>query len=450
MSKERAEQQARPLSSNLQKNNTGVCRSGLPSESMAGPNSTPAQHNTYTNAKQVAECSSEQPRVTKVGSYSSDLVRRRPPLAHESRTSATTLPPPNSSKKRKRKKRFPQEGGETATQKDLGGTDRPSVTGKRDRLDDTVSPRGDAKRTRTVDGARETGSMSYARAAQQPNLGVAIALSPRGLLTLDESENIKNSISKKIFAALTDPIRPGQTRYAPAFRGNSFLSRGVLMMWCEEDKALEWLKAAVRVMPSPRAGTTLTVVRQSDLPDLVKAVLFVPDYTGDVGILQSILALQNYWYNMQSWSLYHASVRTHNYDSGDKTGLYLVLGIPRNEVLKVQEHERRVAYMVGSIYLRYVTPKGLSNDPPPERDKEEMCVGGEGAEPVPPPGNEPTPSTSTAPFPTDRVPTGSDGTPKECPATKARVAQGSCGGESTDPSSAEESDYLRSPEPFLK
>lgn len=440
----RAEQQARPNNVNNPNNNSGACSSGQPIESVAGPSSAPSK--PIAPVKQTVDRSSEQLRATEVGSNSSsDLVRYRPPLASSSKQSVNTEPPAPP-KKRKRKKHPPLGGTGMIPHSDPRALAH-EATLKRDRLDDTISPRGDTKRTRTTERPRVTNDLSYARAAQQPNLSVAIALSPRGLLTGEEADQIKATLTKKIFAAYTDPLRPGQTRYAPAFRGNSFLNRGVLMMWCEEDRALTWLKAAVEDMSSPRAGTTLKVVRQIDLPDLVKAVLFVPDYTGDVGTLHGMLALQNYWYDMYSWALYHASVRTHHFDTGDKTGLYLVLGIPRSEVTKLQERDRRVAYTVGCIYIRYVTPDGLSTEPPPEPDREEMCVEDGATGPVPQPRDEPIPSTSTA-DPSSLASSTGYSTPMEFEAMlpwdalNIRAQSES----KSDPSSAAESDYLRSPD----
>ena len=101
------------------------------------------------------------------------------------------------------------------------------------------------------------------------------------------------------------------------------------------------------VFNPPSEGCTLEVVSQTEIPSRVKCGLFVPGYDSDLRSLHRLLALQNKsWYNLATWSLYKAT-RT----EGPKPGVFLLLGIPKEEIPKIMARGRRVAYSYGSIYV---------------------------------------------------------------------------------------------------
>ncbi|XP_049886931.1 uncharacterized protein LOC126381494, partial [Pectinophora gossypiella] len=123
-------------------------------------------------------------------------------------------------------------------------------------------------------------------------------------------------------------------------------------MWCEDDLAVQWLKQNISKIPSPREGSRLVVVRQSEIPRRVKAGMFVPrfEWTGSdcMDRLLTILDRQNKWYDVQSWTLYKAEPQGEN-----PPGMFLVLGLPQEEVDKIKARDRRVAYRTGSIYVLF-------------------------------------------------------------------------------------------------
>ncbi|KAL4717253.1 hypothetical protein ACJJTC_017140 [Scirpophaga incertulas] len=97
--------------------------------------------------------------------------------------------------------------------------------------------------------------------------------------------------------------------------------------------------------------------RQSDIPTRVRAALFVARYNGDIARLQGILKRQNTCYYIGRWSLYRATSV-----GGDNHGTYLTLGIPPDEAEKVRARERRVSYLLGSIYVRFFPSTKPSED----------------------------------------------------------------------------------------
>ncbi|XP_023934030.2 uncharacterized protein LOC112043017 [Bicyclus anynana] len=228
---------------------------------------------------------------------------------------------------------------------------------KRDRLDDTISPRGLHKRQKTE--RRTRAGATYASVAQ-PHLSVAIALQPKSDLTNQEAVGIQSQISKEIIGTcLQDPIPGLPLTHAPVFTGKAILSEGVLKLWCKDEPSLQWLHAVVPRLKSPRENHTVVVQRQCDIPSRIKTALYVPDYDGDIGTLHRVLSRQNPAYDVKSWSLYNYK-RTNS----RPPGVFLVMGIPQEQIEKILSHERRMAYMTGSIYLRFFRNEELSEIPP--------------------------------------------------------------------------------------
>ncbi|XP_069364894.1 uncharacterized protein [Maniola hyperantus] len=264
------------------------------------------------------------------------------------------------------------------TQPDTQNNPGPSSSqpnNKRNRPDDSISPRGEYKRPRTDHRPHRDAKDHYAKAVQS-HLSVAVTTTPRTDLTQAEANTIQGLIQKAIFAACIEPLAPGQTRYAPAFEGKAFLSEGVLKMWCHDDQALSWLKNVVPNLTSPKSGTKLTVIQQTEIPIRVRSGLYVPDYDGEIGQLHQVLSHQNPWYKVSQWVLFSYSRTT-----SSPPGVFLILGIPNEELPTILERGRKVAYSTGTIYIRFFTDEGLSDVPPghnlePE-NREEPDVGGD-------------------------------------------------------------------------
>lgn len=205
--------------------------------------------------------------------------------------------------------------------------------------------------------------------AAESDLGVAVMLEPTTHLTTEQADTIKKAVHVALVEMILKLPLPGKdqprsdTEYAPVFRGNPFLSEGVIKFWCGDNRALEWLKSAINKMASPVEGTTLVVKKQSEIPTRVKAALFVPGFSNKVDKLRHILADQNPWYNVQSWNFYSSNKLIHK---EGKAGLFLTLGIPQKEIPNIMKKKRRLLYLTQSIFIRFYKPEGLlSHIPPP-------------------------------------------------------------------------------------
>lgn len=183
------------------------------------------------------------------------------------------------------------------------------------------------------------------------HLLVAIAAVPPTNFTTDQASQLEAAIEEKIIEAALATSLNNEAKLAPSFRGKPISSEGVLKMWCENDNSLNWLKHTVASLQSPIPGTKLTVIRQSDITRKTRASLWLPKSAGlDLNAIHRLLTAQNPWYDVQLWSLYSAAMQ--------EKGIYLNLGIPESQVAKIQERGRRVAFITGSVYVKFSSADG--------------------------------------------------------------------------------------------
>ncbi|KAL0811048.1 hypothetical protein ABMA28_010328 [Loxostege sticticalis] len=247
-------------------------------------------------------------------------------------------------------------------QSGAGGGPDERTSSKRARLDDTRSPRGEAKRPKTDTRQRQT--VSYADASQS-HLRVAVITVPPRDLSQEQADQLRETINDSILQAVLFP--PSPSAQAPSFRGRPFLMDGVLAMWCEDENALAWLERETSRMTSPIPGTTLAVIRQSELKKRLKAGLLIHTRITDSKTLHKVLCAQNPWYKVDSWQCYDMSVADQpgTVDSREKV-VHLILGIPEDQRQAILDRDRRVAHMTGSGYIRFFTPEdGNTAEPNP-------------------------------------------------------------------------------------
>ena len=155
------------------------------------------------------------------------LGHREGETQREPQPSAEKVPPKKHHKKKNKRGKRGIKGPKAAAGT---STSEPMVKAKRARPDDSLSPRGDAKRAK-VNLDRAGAPPSYATAAQAcpAQLSVAVVLRPSGDLSAEQAERIKESIHQAMMAEISSstPLMEG---FAPAFRGRPFLSEGALKM----------------------------------------------------------------------------------------------------------------------------------------------------------------------------------------------------------------------------
>lgn len=271
---------------------------------------------------------------------------------------AKLLPPPRPGRRKPRgdRGRRTAAAAPTAPEKEqLGKGNVPDerASSKRARLDETQSPRGEAKRAKT--DARTRRTVSYADASQS-HLKVAVVTVPPRDLSADQADQLREAIDECIEQAILAPPTP--SAQAPSFRGRPFLLDGALAMWCEDLNALSWLEKAVKALTSPIPGTSLDVIKQTEMKKKLKAGLLIHTSITEAAKLHKFLCAQNPWYKVDSWQCYDMTVDDKPQGGSSKEKVvHLILGIPEDQRQTILDRDRRVAHMSGSGYIRFFTPE---------------------------------------------------------------------------------------------
>lgn len=270
---------------------------------------------------------------------------------------------------------------------------------KRTRMDDTVSPRGDRKKQK-LDNTRRAPGISYADMVQS-NLCVAVARVDSQQLTEEQATLVKRYLEKCILEDIKNPAKD----FSPRFMGKPIIAEGVLKLWCEDEPSLKWLSEVTAKLPKATCPE-LNIIRQSDLVKKVRAALFIPDCTNTLEDTSLVLAEQNKWAHLNTWTVYSHSMQKDDI-------LLLRLGIPEKLVPELIARERRLAHNLGSVYVRFMAEDGsLQDEPPMPRQTSESSAPTGPLEPQPGPSVEQVPeqlfpaaSSHSSPIPSGSKPT---------------------------------------------
>lgn len=180
-------------------------------------------------------------------------------------------------------------------------------------------------------------------------LCVAVTTKTQVVLTNEQANLIKKSLEEAILN-----ITLNWTKFTPCFRGKPIIAEGMVKLWCENKKSLKWLKNTVKELHVKNIDE-LVVRRQDELRKLTCA-LSIPGSNTNFAVIKSLLKGQNPWAHIDSWALYSSEQRGEN--------VFLVFGIPCAIIPKLVAKGRRLAYSLGSVYVRFYTNGELSDEPP--------------------------------------------------------------------------------------
>lgn len=287
-----------------------------------------------------------------------------------------------------KRKRSTRPRGRKKQQKSTMGP--PARAQKRSRPEDSVTPTGISKKSKPARSHMVDGSLvSYAETAasfRNNELCVAVMTEPFMDLTQEQAEGIRQTIEDHLRALLKAVPEPATTTQNTAihFRGRAHYAEGVLKTWCEDDFTLAWLKGFIQNTPSPLPGTKLTVRPQADIPKKALCVLYVPENSEDTTDLLGMLARQNPNLKMNTWTLTHARVNQ------EPPSTCLFFRVPESLVKIIKDQQRRVYYLMGSIYIRFLKEGGTKEDAAVPSTSTTSAAPGVELEP-PPPEHSPTP-----------------------------------------------------------
>ncbi|CAH2092641.1 unnamed protein product [Euphydryas editha] len=231
---------------------------------------------------------------------------------------------------------------------DLYSRRSPAVSSKRPHLDETNSPRSDHKRPKLFNRPQPT---SYADAAKSDPL-VAVTSATTGHISALTAQLVQKGLEAKLMAAML-ATEGGE---GPAFRGKPVYDGGVLKLWCSNLSTLDWLKAAIEDIVLPN-GERLVVRQMWEIPRRVRCGISIPGVQSDTKALGGILRFQNPWAEVDRWLLH--ALYYHDNDT------FIVVSVPEELVPALMGHERRLAYMLGSVYLKFLGPTGKFTETAP-------------------------------------------------------------------------------------
>lgn len=241
----------------------------------------------------------------------------------------------------------------TQAQGKAGGGSTTQATAKRAHHDDTQSPRGDHKKLKLADGTQ----VPYAEAVRS-DLLVAVTTANGGPLTAGAAEEIQALLQERL---LKDAIEASTDMPVnPVFRGKPTYANGALKLWCEDHDTVKYLTKIVSEF-TLSTGTRLRVKRQRDLVKMVRCGVLLPGNQPDTWIVGRALRFQNKWARVESWLL-------HKVDRQDGN-TFLIFSAPEDVVQTLMDRERRLCYLLGSVYVKFQGPKGkFTEHPPTEQD----------------------------------------------------------------------------------
>ncbi|CAK1587094.1 unnamed protein product [Parnassius mnemosyne] len=227
-------------------------------------------------------------------------------------------------------------------------------------LEESTSPRGEHKKVR-LEQQPKTARTSYASAAKA-DLGVALTCARSGHITKEVADDILVAIQRKMISEAWSSQDPDAS--GPVFRGKPVYTEGVLKLWCDDQKALDWLKGNIATLDL-KSSTLLTIKKQSEIPQRVKCGILIPDAQGawkDSRDIGRVLAYQNRWVNIRDWLLLKADKQT--------DGWFLVVSVPEDHIPTLMKAGRRLACVCGAVYVKFQGRGGKFFDTPPSKEVE--------------------------------------------------------------------------------
>ncbi|XP_063621020.1 uncharacterized protein LOC134793379 [Cydia splendana] len=213
-------------------------------------------------------------------------------------------------------------------------------------LVDNIGNSVDAKRQKT----ETTGNKTYAEAVRS-GLIVSITTLNR-YFTPQLSEEFQQQIQTRLMEEAKSNNSPG-----PIFRGKPIYSNGALRLWCEDETTLSWLKRTTSTM-TVSSGVKIIIKTRREVEPMVRCGIVLPGVWDDFTLIVKALRYQNAWAEVDSWKLHRIEKQ--------ETDTFAVISVPKVLVKSILGHERRLAFMLGSVYVKFQGSKGKYFEYPPQ------------------------------------------------------------------------------------
>lgn len=226
---------------------------------------------------------------------------------------------------------------------------------KRVRPNETFSPKVNLKRQK-LNQTRGTKPTSYAAAvATSGSIEVAVTTEARRFISRETATRIEEFLVGKI-----DEIASGVTASSPSngplFRGRPTYREGSLRLICEDERSVQWVINSVEKFEHPER---ITALRPEEIPRRVHIGIVLPGLESDLTRVGRRLFISNPWADVQRW-LAHG---VHQQEKHSAT--FVTFSIPEDLVMEIMARERRLVYLLGSVYVKFKNPKGRYVSTPP-------------------------------------------------------------------------------------
>ncbi|KAL4720707.1 hypothetical protein ACJJTC_006527 [Scirpophaga incertulas] len=235
----------------------------------------------------------------------------------------------------------------TSNQAGSTGSEDHTKASKRS-LDETSTPRGEHKKMRTVTPLR-----NYA-AATKSEIIAAITTANVGHLSRSQADEVQELLMNKLRMFIREHKPPPEER--PVFQGKPTYIDGSLQVGCTNMEAMKWLTTAVDGVKLS-SDVCLKVCKPSEMVRRTRCGILIPEQASakDIG---EYLQYFNSWAAVERWTVY----ATHPQEAGT----FAIVGIPDDIVPALLERGRKMAYMLGTVYVRFEVRKGRFSITPPQ------------------------------------------------------------------------------------
>ncbi|KAL4718445.1 hypothetical protein ACJJTC_016228 [Scirpophaga incertulas] len=295
----------------------------------------------------------KRPRHRPNAAYRRKMRNRQLTQQAGTSTSAPAQNPPRLARDEARRNAAETINFETVTSD--GTSNQAGSTGSEDHtkaskrsLDETSTPRGEHKKMRTVTPLR-----NYA-AATKSEIIAAITTANVGHLSRSQADEVQELLMKKLRMFIREHKPPPEER--PVFQGKPTYIDGSLQVGCTNMEAMKWLKTAVDGVKLS-SDVCLKVCKPSEMVRRTRCGILIPEQASARDIGES-LKYFNSWAAVERWTVY----ATHPQEAGT----FAIVGIPDDIIPALLERGRKMAYMLGTVYVRFEVRKGRFSITPPQ------------------------------------------------------------------------------------
>ncbi|XP_049882596.1 uncharacterized protein LOC126378358 [Pectinophora gossypiella] len=158
-------------------------------------------------------------------------------------------------------------------------------------------------------------------------------------------EALTNQIVKEAMTVPWDTIDN-----SPKFVAEPRHTHGQLRVCCANENTLAWLKEQVAKLRLP-SGERLIATRLSEIPARrrIRCGILVPGRWDDAKEIEKTLRFQNPWAQVDRWWFHGSDIQ----EKRKELSTFVVVTMPEDIIPTIMKEQRRLAFCLGSIYVKF-------------------------------------------------------------------------------------------------